>query len=52
MYGNTEDFGCGVFFVNERELLSCEKLVDAELDSVLLLHAQLYTENKKRQRTS
>lgn len=38
------------FSFNERELLSCEELVDAKFDLVLLLCAQLYTENKKGQR--
>lgn len=50
MYGNTEGVFLLFFFFNERELLSWEKLVDAELDLVLLLHAQLYTENKKGQK--
>lgn len=38
------------FFFYERVFLSWEKLGDVELDLVLLLPAQLYTENKKGQR--
>lgn len=38
----------GIFIFNERELLFWAKLGDAQLDLVLLLRAQLYTEEKKK----